>query len=298
MKKSYIFLVLIIFLGVYCYIAPLQFRGGFLDPNVGLLNWGLITLIFFALTILAFLFEFETAATGAKQIILVSMLGTMSALSRLPFAALMNFQPCTFFIICSGYVFGPVAGFMVATLTTLISNLFVGHGPWTVYQIFTWGLVGVSASYLRRIPVRSDRGRVFRTAFVAPAGHMLLIADYDQIELRCIAHLAQDPGLIQAFEAGDDIHTATAAKVFHIRPEDVHVEERSKAKMVLSGKDSLSQRRARGASGPPQNSSSSEGSAIKAKCFPPQALFPSMSIASTKTNPCGSTLPIIWELPS
>jgi energy-coupling factor transport system substrate-specific component len=160
MRKSYIFLALILCLGVYCYIAPLQFRGGFLDPNVGLLNWGLITLTFFALTILAFFFEFETAATGAKQIVLVSMLGTISALSRLPFAALMNFQPCTFFIICSGYVFGPIAGFMVAALTALISNLFLGHGPWTVYQIFTWGLVGVSAGYLRRIPVRSDRARI------------------------------------------------------------------------------------------------------------------------------------------
>jgi len=159
-KKSYIFLALILCLGAYCYIAPLQFRGGFLDPNVGILNWGLITLIFFALTILAFLFEFETAATGAKQIVLVSMLGTISALSRLPFAALMNLQPCTFFIICSGYVFGPVAGFMVAALTTLISNLFLGHGPWTVYQIFTWGLVGVSAGYLRRVPVRSDRAKI------------------------------------------------------------------------------------------------------------------------------------------
>ncbi len=88
---------------------------------------------------------------------------------------------------------------------------------------------------LHNIPVRSERGRVFRTAFVAPPGHKLLIADYDQIELRCIAHLAEDPGLIGAFEAGDDIHTATAAAVFDIEPEDVHVEERSKAKMVSYG---------------------------------------------------------------
>jgi len=88
---------------------------------------------------------------------------------------------------------------------------------------------------LHNIPVRSERGRVFRTAFVAPKGHKLLIADYDQIELRCIAHLAEDPGLIEAFEAGDDIHTATAAKVFGIDPSDVHVEERSKAKMVSYG---------------------------------------------------------------
>ncbi len=97
------------------------------------------------------------------------------------------------------------------------------------------GRLSSDAPNLHNIPVRSERGRVFRTAFVASPGTRLVVADYDQIELRCIAHLAEDPGLIQAFEAGDDIHTATAAKVFGIEPADVHVEERSKAKMVSYG---------------------------------------------------------------
>lgn len=88
---------------------------------------------------------------------------------------------------------------------------------------------------LHNIPVRSERGRVFRTAFAAPEGCRLLIADYDQIELRCIAHLASDPGLIEAFEAGDDIHTATASKVFGIDPCEVGVSERSQAKMISYG---------------------------------------------------------------
>ena len=97
------------------------------------------------------------------------------------------------------------------------------------------GRLSSDAPNLHNIPVRSDRGRVFRTAFVAAKGMRFLIADYDQIELRCIAHLAEDPGLIAAFEAGDDIHTATAAKIFHIDPDDVGVEQRSKAKMVSYG---------------------------------------------------------------
>lgn len=97
------------------------------------------------------------------------------------------------------------------------------------------GRLSSDAPNLHNIPVRSERGRVFRSAFVAPDGHQLLVADYDQIELRCIAHLAEDPGLIAAFEAGDDIHTATAARVFGIPPEQVGVEERSKAKMVSYG---------------------------------------------------------------
>ena len=97
------------------------------------------------------------------------------------------------------------------------------------------GRLSSDAPNLHNIPVRSERGRVFRTAFVAPAGCTLLVADYDQIELRCIAHLAEDPGLITAFEAGDDIHTATAARVFGIDPSAVGVQERATAKMVSYG---------------------------------------------------------------
>ena len=97
------------------------------------------------------------------------------------------------------------------------------------------GRLSSDAPNLHNIPVRSERGRVFRTAFVAPPGCRLLVADYDQIELRCIAHLAEDPGLIAAFEAGDDIHTATAARVFGIDMSEVGVRERSTAKMVSYG---------------------------------------------------------------
>ena len=88
---------------------------------------------------------------------------------------------------------------------------------------------------LHNIPVRSDEGRIFRTAFVAPTGSKLLVADYNQIELRCIAHLADDPGLIAAFEAGEDIHNATAARVFGVSPDEVTHDQRSKAKMVSYG---------------------------------------------------------------
>ena len=88
---------------------------------------------------------------------------------------------------------------------------------------------------LHNIPVRSELGRSFRRAFVATAGTQLLIADYNQIELRCIAHLALDPGLIRAFEERQDIHTATAARVFGVEPANVSLEMRSKAKMISYG---------------------------------------------------------------
>ncbi|MEI8287262.1 MAG: DNA polymerase, partial [Actinomycetes bacterium] len=88
---------------------------------------------------------------------------------------------------------------------------------------------------LHNIPVRSDEGRIFRTAFVAPEGSTLLVADYNQIELRCIAHLANDPGLIAAFTAGEDIHQSTAARVFGVDASQVTHDQRSKAKMVSYG---------------------------------------------------------------
>lgn len=88
---------------------------------------------------------------------------------------------------------------------------------------------------LHNIPTRTEEGRVFRTAFVAAPGCELMVADYNQIELRCIAHLANDPGLIEAFTSGQDVHSATAARVFGIAQGDVSYEQRSKAKMVSYG---------------------------------------------------------------
>lgn len=97
------------------------------------------------------------------------------------------------------------------------------------------GRLSSDAPNLHNIPVRSEMGREFRKAFVPADGYELLVADYNQIELRCIAHLAEDPGLIAAFEAGDDIHNATASRVFDVDSDKVTIEQRSKAKMVSYG---------------------------------------------------------------
>jgi DNA polymerase I len=88
---------------------------------------------------------------------------------------------------------------------------------------------------LHNIPVRSEIGREFRRAFVPAPGCELLVADYNQIELRCIAHLAEDPGLIESFTAGRDIHTETASRIFGVEPGAVTIDQRSKAKMVSYG---------------------------------------------------------------
>jgi DNA polymerase-1 len=88
---------------------------------------------------------------------------------------------------------------------------------------------------LQNIPIRTDDGVQIRKAFVAGAGRVLVSADYNQIELRVLAHLAEDGGLIRAFEEGVDIHVATAADVFEVEAGDVTSAMRRAAKVINYG---------------------------------------------------------------
>jgi len=88
---------------------------------------------------------------------------------------------------------------------------------------------------LQNIPIRTPEGRRIRQAFIAPAGHVLLAADYSQIELRIMAHLSGDAGLLNAFANEQDIHQATAAEVLGVKLEEVTSEQRRSAKAVNFG---------------------------------------------------------------
>jgi DNA polymerase-1 len=94
------------------------------------------------------------------------------------------------------------------------------------------GRLSSSDPNLQNIPIRTATGREIRRAFVAPEGFQLVVADYSQIELRILAHLSADQNLIDAFERGDDIHQATAAKIFHVAPDLVTHEMRFAAKRI------------------------------------------------------------------
>lgn len=97
------------------------------------------------------------------------------------------------------------------------------------------GRLSSDAPNLHNIPVRSADGRLFRDVFVPSPGWKFIVADYNQIELRCIAHLSGDPGLLDAFNSKTDIHNQTAARVFGVEPDEVTTEMRAKSKMVSYG---------------------------------------------------------------
>jgi DNA polymerase-1 len=97
------------------------------------------------------------------------------------------------------------------------------------------GRLSSSDPNLQNIPIRTAEGRRIRQAFIAPPGFRLLAADYSQIELRIMAHLAQDEGLLNAFRQGLDVHRATAAEVFGVPLEQVSAEQRRRAKAINFG---------------------------------------------------------------
>lgn len=97
------------------------------------------------------------------------------------------------------------------------------------------GRLASSDPNLQNIPVRTAEGRKIREAFIAPPQHKIISADYSQIELRIMAHLSQDAGLLKAFAAGEDIHSATAAEIFAVPVDQVDAEKRRYAKVINFG---------------------------------------------------------------
>ena len=97
------------------------------------------------------------------------------------------------------------------------------------------GRLSSSDPNLQNIPIRTEEGRRIRQAFIAAPGCKIVAADYSQIELRIMAHLSQDPGLLAAFAEGLDVHSATAAEVFSVDIEQVSVDQRRKAKAINFG---------------------------------------------------------------
>lgn len=96
-----------------------------------------------------FFARFEIREVQGREVVILAMLAAIAAISRVPFAGLPSVQPTSFVIIMTGVVFGAESGFVVGAVAAIASNIFLGQGPWTPWQMYAWGMMGLSAGLLR-----------------------------------------------------------------------------------------------------------------------------------------------------
>lgn len=110
----------------------------------------LLSLFIMVVAFLPFFLRFTKQINSSRELVMLAMLGAISAVSRIPFAALPSVQPSSFVIIITGIVLGPQSGFVVGVLTAIVSNMFLGQGPWTPWQMFAWGMMGLCAGLFNK----------------------------------------------------------------------------------------------------------------------------------------------------
>lgn len=109
----------------------------------------LVSMIIIAMVMIPFFARFEIQKLTGREVVILAMLAAIAAISRVPFAPIPSVQPTSFIIIMTGLVFGAESGFMIGVVSAIVSNIFLGQGPWTPWQMFTWGMMGMSAGLLR-----------------------------------------------------------------------------------------------------------------------------------------------------
>ena len=120
-----------------------------------------MSLFLIILSCVPFFARFEYKNNKAEEIVLIAIMAAVAAVSRVPFTALPgSIQPVTFIIMVTAYVFGAETGFMTGAIAAFVSNIFLGQGPWTPWQIFSWGLIGFVTGITRKTPLLKNR--VFR----------------------------------------------------------------------------------------------------------------------------------------
>jgi energy-coupling factor transport system substrate-specific component len=101
------------------------------------------------LSMIPFYIKFEKKELNAEEMVLIAMISALAAVGRVPFAALPSIQPTSFIIIMAAMTFGNEVGFLAGNTAALVSNLFLGQGPWTPWQMFCWGMMGFTAGLLK-----------------------------------------------------------------------------------------------------------------------------------------------------
>ena len=116
----------------------------------------LVSFMFLIATMLPLYYRFEKKTIRAREIVFIAVLGAIAATSRVPFVMLPSVQPTSFVIIVAAMVLGSESGFVVGATAALVSNMFLGQGPWTPWQMFSWGMIGFTAGLLKDTLILKD----------------------------------------------------------------------------------------------------------------------------------------------
>ena len=148
MKKSNVLFGSILILGVLTFIIPIIFSQ-YIDINeISGIAMILVIMAYLFLFILGIYFRFEESNVSSKEIALIAIYSAFAAVARIPFVGIPSVQPVSFLVLCAGYVFGPLIGFIIGGNVAFLSNIFLGQGIWTVYQVFAWGFFGLIGGLL------------------------------------------------------------------------------------------------------------------------------------------------------
>ena len=109
----------------------------------------LLSLVLLVVALLPLFIRLERRPIESRELVLLAVLSAVAAISRIPFAALPSVKPVSAIVILSAYVFGAEAGFIIGSVAALVSNIYFGQGPWTPWQMFCWGMIGLTAGWLR-----------------------------------------------------------------------------------------------------------------------------------------------------
>ncbi|HOB12416.1 MAG TPA: ECF transporter S component, partial [Syntrophomonadaceae bacterium] len=138
-------------------LIPLILLGGIAAASLGVtlgswsiasLNWGLVSTLVLLVFLGLLMWSAGHQPVNTIAISVTATLAALASLGRILFAAVASVQPATFLVLLSGYVFGSRTGFIVGTMAGLISNFFLGHGPWTLWQMIAWGICGIIGGVL------------------------------------------------------------------------------------------------------------------------------------------------------
>lgn len=113
-------------------------------------RYHIVSMIIAFLACVPFFIGFEKGKTGARELVVIAVMTAISVLGRLIFAPIPGFKPVTAIVIITGIAYGMQAGFLTGALSAIVSNIFYGQGPWTPFQMFVWGFLGLLAGLLFR----------------------------------------------------------------------------------------------------------------------------------------------------